>query len=375
MSFVAKKAKLSLQKAPLEVFVIIFPSLAIIGGGGLAGVRQSRGLSAALGQFLAFALHVARHDALINAAFMAMLGCAMVALVGAVIVAADHGAKATAELKPRAGIILGQGALIFATIFLLALAVSCAAQALDAWSSRARVMDLSARFMNLDKRIFGVYPGFYLQKHASGFCDWLLVRSYRGLWMLYMAIFVALFFLRPQAFRKFLVAMWLAFLIGLVFWCVLPATSPWGMYVRNIFAIRVPSAIAAEVSALAPTPRTLAMNQRLDSMLIRPDNSLVDVTNFPSMHVAWGLIVTWFFIAEFPWSALPLVPWLLGEICATVYLLRHFAIDTLFGIVVGIVAIMAARRLFKMESRQYPGGRFVEFFAVWRQAVAGIFLG
>jgi membrane-associated phospholipid phosphatase len=74
------------------------------------------------------------------------------------------------------------------------------------------------------------------------------------------------------------------------------------------------------------------------------------ITSFPSPHVAWGVLIVWFGIELYRRSAVLLVPWGLLNCIGAVFLLQHYAVDAVAGIVVAVAAVFLVRGLVLWES-------------------------
>jgi len=226
------------------------------------------------------------------------------------------------------------------------------------------IASASNYLMNLDYKLFGVYPPLWLQNFAR--YPWLdapLIWSYRSL---SLALATTTFFLAigsTALFRRFVMALFFALFISLPFWYVLPAITPDEMYRRNILASAAPAGIQAHLYQLSLSSTNLIQYlATIRSTASQPAYHSYAVSSFPSLHASWGIIIAYFGLRLWRPLGLILIPWSLLNLLGTVYTTQHYAVDTLFGIVIAVVAVMAASYVLSQEGRHIPAT--TKYFAV-----------
>lgn len=223
--------------------------------------------------------------------------------------------------------------------------------------SAGRVETASNLLMEWDRALFGVYVPFWLQKLTGFFSlDRLLVATYQSLGLVLSVVFLVLLAGNRDLFRKFVLSMFFAVILGMPLWYAWPAISPDEMYRQNILGVAAPSAIQESIVPDAKLGSTLTIFlSALQGNWSDPKNASFAITSFPSMHAAWGIILAYFGAALWWPLGIFLVPWALLNFVSTVYTLQHFAVDALSGAAIAAIAIAFVRVLFKFERRYYTG--------------------
>lgn len=231
------------------------------------------------------------------------------------------------------------------------------------------IASASNYLMHLDHQLFGVYPPLWLQNFARyPFLDTLLIWSYKSL---SLALTSTLFFLavgHTILFRRFILALFFALFVSLPFWCALPAISPDEMYRQNILASAAPTDIQTHLYQFSLSSTNLI--QYLSTIRGTLNNPALyhsyAVSSFPSIHASWGIIIAYFCLRLWHPFGLILIPWSLLNLLGTVYTTQHYAVDTLLGIVIAVVAIASANYIISPESRHTSAT--TKYFAVLSSA-------
>ncbi len=226
------------------------------------------------------------------------------------------------------------------------------------------VASTSEYLMHLDYLIFGVYPPFFLQKFAAiGSIGFLSVLAYRQILFIISVVVLTALFTNSQLLRKFIISFIIAGFIGLPFWTLIPAISPAEMYVVNTLGRPVPENINYEI-------KNTKIEKNIDEYLphvletwIDPTLKSFAVSTFPSMHVAWGVIAVVIGIELFTPYAIFLLPWLFFNILGTVTTFQHYAVDSLFGILVAVLALFIAKKCLEFESQYFKDD--YKLMSVW----------
>jgi membrane-associated phospholipid phosphatase len=139
-----------------------------------------------------------------------------------------------------------------------------------------------------------------------------------GLHFAYFLLFgLALWLVKPQAFRRYAVAMVLLMYAGLAFYLLVPTVPPW--MASDYYGMIPPiQHVSVEIYNLAlPT-----LQEAFD---INP------VAAMPSLHTALPVLCAAIGVHEFGRRALPLFAWAALVVLAIVYLGEHYLIDALAG--------------------------------------------
>ncbi|CDZ78982.1 hypothetical protein BN59_03297 [Legionella massiliensis] len=223
-------------------------------------------------------------------------------------------------------------------------------------SSQNEMIAASQFYMSLDRYIFGFDPQIWIQRFSdSQTLDFLLIQSYRRLPIFFAFVFFGLLFFNKQNFRKLLIAIFLSPLIALPFWYALPAVTPNEMYRQNMFDLPSITATQQEYKEAMTSSDLKAYLKLVERHIENPKQKHPLVSTNPSMHVCWGIIVTYFAILLWWPLAFIFVPWLIFNIFATLYTVQHYFVDLPPGLVCAIFVIFTTNYLLKLEKKYYVG--------------------
>lgn len=202
-----------------------------------------------------------------------------------------------------------------------------------------------------DYQIFGVYLVFWLQKFNGWLMDFVLINAYQGLTIVFPIIFFSLLMFKKNLFRQFTLAALMAPMIAYPFWRAWPAISPSGIFRHNITKSVIPADIKNEIAAFSLTEKQKVFDQSLEDFWIDKTGRTFAITSFPSMHAAWGIISTYFGILLWRPLAIILIPWVILNSFGAIYVLQHYGVDMPAGTIVGILAIIIAGFLLRLEKK------------------------
>lgn len=229
-------------------------------------------------------------------------------------------------------------------IFLLASTVLL--DAIYRIASVTRVIYWSNAFMELDKRLFGTYPAFWLIKHTPSFLEKAIVFVYNYMPTI-MACWLAILMLfrKPIYLNEFIKNVFLAFVVCFPFWIIFPVICPAQMYLSNILHQPLSPSIAQAISTSSPSPYLVSEVLKYVKEWTDMSGKRLAVSTFPSMHTIWGILLAYSIIMVVPKRK---YKWIITSIAVliallntlgTVYLLQHYAVDVLAGIIMAIVVI------------------------------------
>ncbi len=243
---------------------------------------------------------------------------------------------------------------VFGIFYLATIATAFSVQLLFNGVDPIHAGVVSNKLMALDKIFFGVYPTFYLQTLITNdVLGFVIVKAYAYLIPVVLLLTVVLVFSKTLLFRKFILAYFIAGAIGIPFWILVPAVSPSSMYRLNELHMTPPVAVMQSLEETKFTPYMTSVFEKLDTYWRDPSGKSLNITAFPSMHAAWGIVVAVIAIELWAPLALLVIPWVLAELVGTVYTLQHYAIDTVFGILVGLGALYLSRKILGVEGRYF----------------------
>ena len=216
---------------------------------------------------------------------------------------------------------------------------------------------------SFDMTVFGGYVPFSLQRIPfSELSKTIFIQSYMLLTPILSMTFLLLLVTNVALFRKYVLAFLLTPLLSAPIWFMIPAVSPSDMYLRNVTSIEIPPAIQEATAVVEP--RVSAWLASIEEHKSQPDKGTYANTAFPSMHVAWGTVATFFCILLWRPFALLLIPWMILNIMGAVYTLQHYAIDMIAGLVIAGIAIKVVYLLLELE-KKYTQNRYDPYTALY----------
>ncbi len=199
----------------------------------------------------------------------------------------------------------------------------------------------------------GAYP--FLSLETISFPSWLIEAvelSFLNLPFLLVIAALYTFFKNKRVFSKFVIAFLLSFAVMTPVWLLVPAMSPQDRFIDNVYNLKDPARIAAELKDFKPVPQVESFLKRMRQS--KEGLELMPTTTFPSSHAAWAALAAIYLFEAGPAAAFILGPFLLLSTLGTFYLAQHYFVDTLAGIVMGILSAFIASLLFRDSNEESP---------------------
>lgn len=207
-------------------------------------------------------------------------------------------------------------------------------------ASSDNIAKSSDLLMDLDWKIFGVYPPFWIHKFQNiPALESFLIWSYKNIKLMTSITFVLLLLKDIKLLKKYILAIFLAGIISFPIWISVPAISPVGMYVSDNLNIGVPKEISDYIKSY-PVTKRLAINSISMDMSYAVAQGKYSITTFPSMHAAWAVVIAYFIFLIWPPLIIVAVPFLLGTVLGAIYIAQHYAVDILAGFLIAVLAIV-----------------------------------
>lgn len=220
-----------------------------------------------------------------------------------------------------------------------------------------KVVEYSYFLMNLDHAVFGSYASFAIQQLAQyPLLDYLFLYIYVNMSVIMVFVFLALLMTNKEYFRRYVLSIFIVAIISIPLWYSFPGISPDEMYFQNITNSPIPTKITEGISQYEVSAGVAAFTTTLQGRWSLPDYDKYAVTNFPSMHVAWGLITAYFGMLLWRPLIIFFIPWAVINSLSTIYTLQHYAVDILGGFAVGFATIFVTGWLMRYEKKHYKGG-------------------
>ena len=178
---------------------------------------------------------------------------------------------------------------------------------------------LDGFFMNLDVRIFGEFPAFFLRgKHGNAFLDEFFHFFYFSYYLIIPLTGILLFRKDVKLFESFVFQLSSLFYLCFVIFILLPVEGP--IALRNEYYHQ---------GGLFQT--------MVDFIYARGENP---GAAFPSSHVAATFLIAWWGSKHFERMKIPYWLTCLFLSIATVYCMFHYAVDVIGGLLLGVLAVL-----------------------------------
>jgi membrane-associated phospholipid phosphatase len=183
---------------------------------------------------------------------------------------------------------------------------------------------LDGFFMNLDVRIFGEFPAFFLRgKHGNAFIDEFFHFFYFSYYLIIPLTGILLFRKDVKLFESFVFQLSSLFYLCFIIFILLPVEGP--IALRNEYYHQ---------GGLFQT--------MVDFIYTGGENP---GAAFPSSHVAATFLVAWWGSTHFERMKIPYWLTCLFLSIATVYCMFHYAVDVIGGLLLGVFAILTFNRV------------------------------
>lgn len=220
---------------------------------------------------------------------------------------------------------------------------------------QSHIAENSDKMMNIDRAIFGTYPGFSMQSASNPYKSYwdsagkILIKTYTSLAILICFLFILHIATNHRIFVSMMIAFFLSMAFSAPFWYTFPALTPGERYIDNAITNNklLPANIYTAVAAYQPNQNILQFRKEIAEEKDKLGNKFADVTQLPSMHVAWALVALYFGFLAWRKLLYVLAPYFMFTVLATMYTLQHFGVDAIGGVLIGTVAIIVAESITK----------------------------
>ena len=174
-------------------------------------------------------------------------------------------------------------------------------------------------FMNLDVRIFGKFPGFFLSgKHGNAFLDEFFHFFYFSYYLIIPLTGILLYRKDVKLFERFVFQLSSLFYVCYFVFILLPVEGPIALRNEHYHQEGLFRSLVDLIYAEGENPGAA----------------------FPSSHVAATLLIAWWGSTHF--KRMKIIYWLtcLFLSIATVYCMFHYAVDVIAGLLLGVLAIL-----------------------------------
>ncbi len=230
-------------------------------------------------------------------------------------------------------------------------------------STLAHIAHASHTLLFLDTTLYGTYPNnalnVFLSSHST--LAHVVLYSYALLSYIVPVTLVILACTNTQKFRQFLLSFFITTFIGLVFWTLIPATSPRGYIDANITHTSTSSLAMYKAT---PAPETIPYFIKTDTLWIDPTEQSFNVSTFPSMHATWATLIVISIAIVIPYLSIITIPWCIALMLGAVTIYQHFTVDIFAGIMLALITFFVSGKLLNFEKTYYDD-RY-SYMHIWR---------
>ncbi|MBI2574043.1 MAG: phosphatase PAP2 family protein [Candidatus Wildermuthbacteria bacterium] len=216
--------------------------------------------------------------------------------------------------------------------------------------SEVRAFSLTDEFlMQADRLLTGSYPFIALGNiaHPAWFVALVSV-FYLCLGILLLVFAVHLFIEKQGLFRECAGAFFLGMMMMFALWWVFPALTPRQRFLDNVFRLPVPSQVQQALSLYRPQKEIVSF---FDTLRQEEKNiSVFVVSNMPSAHIAWAVLLVYYAYRAFPLLLIAIIPFAVLSSYGTLLFAQHYFIDIPAGLLVGIVSILIAHFMARISA-------------------------
>jgi hypothetical protein len=220
--------------------------------------------------------------------------------------------------------------------------------------------------MHWDKVIFGQYLPFWMQNlSANSLMSVLVYIAYLDLGIILTGVVILLLFTQSVGkIRFFLLSFFMVVYLGVPFWYMFPALTPYEMYASNVLQATFPAdqAVYTEQQLAKTSPLVKNLQKSIAPFGSMPTQGRYHVPTFPSMHIAWGTLMVYFsYVIWVPFGIL-MTLWFIANAAGALFTMQHYGVDLLLGMAIAAIAILLVRWLLSLEGTILSKPTFVYQF-------------
>ncbi len=203
--------------------------------------------------------------------------------------------------------------------------------------------------MEIDHSIFGVYPTIWLQQsnnELKPIIDMIvpfLIKIYFSLTLIINIMLFTLFIVKTRLCIHFICAFFLCPIFSMPFWYLFPATSPVIAYWEPILFHEISTNIEVALSTYSPIFELEDIMQYVVNFRISERDTALFVTTIPSIHIAWGFLLAYYLTKLSKILIFVAIPLFIANSISTIITMQHYAIDTVAGVLIAILAIYVTK--------------------------------
>lgn len=201
------------------------------------------------------------------------------------------------------------------------------------------------RYNDLEKYLFGKPVYCYLNNLLNtSLWSEVFVRAYTFILLAAKITLFACLFKKGKLFAQFMLGFFLTIWFCIPIWIFFPSVSPAELYKYNIFSLSENRDVQLAQNQILQPKSERFISWVENSIWIDQRKEFLAISTNPSLHVGWSVVIIYFAYAVNKRLLYLFGPWAVFNFLATMYLWQHFFIDTIFGIICGLLAVFVARK-------------------------------
>lgn len=208
------------------------------------------------------------------------------------------------------------------------------------------------QLIEIDRFLFGHYPFIWFQSPGNFLknFDFLFIKSFLFLGFMLGATLVLFYLSRKRKFlSQYIIAVTSTVLIALPFWFFFPSNSPQNAFLNNVYEKEINTELEKSINYYQPT--NLALNFQRE--IGEKQKTAPPISTFPSMHVAWAIIIVYLTFQYNRKTIFFTLPWVIFSSLGTVFLAQHYFIDFLAAFPVAGISLWFSSFLVQLEKKYY----------------------
>jgi len=196
--------------------------------------------------------------------------------------------------------------------------------------------------LHWEKIIFKTYPFLWIHSQANPLKTLLdtfsplIIFSFFSLAVVMIFTGLLFYFLKRRIFSAYIIAIALTILLSFPFWYLVPVNSPNNFYLSK----NIPPSYKAPQKVI-----------QIEKDFRNQQKELPPISTFPSMHVAWAIIVLYYLKKFKKETAILTIFWLILLSIGTIYLAQHYFLDILLSFPIAALSITLANFIVKKYER------------------------
>jgi len=215
-----------------------------------------------------------------------------------------------------------------------------------------RTINATNALISLEYSFFKTFPAYIMQYYSLSLEEFFIF-IYNSLYASAGIVCGLTFIFSKRLFRGFIFTFFLFYIVAFIIWTLFPVLGPGPMlYLHDTHGYIFLKPVENILSHFHPSAFMHDYIYTLGNHLMTEGLRVLPVSTFPSAHAGWALIVAYYGIRLHKYFAIILIPSLVGIMISTFYLVQHYSLDALFGILISAFCILLIERVLTYDKER-----------------------